>query len=89
MSRRFIAFLVIVGLVVIFAGMNIRNSSGISFGFWKAEEVPIFVSLFFAYVVGIITMVPFVVGKRSSRKLSKPDGAEEPRFEEELPAPDG
>lgn len=71
MPWRLIAFITILGLVVIFAGFNINNSSDVSFGFAVVEEVPIFISLFFAFVVGVVVMVPFVIGRTRKRRSPK------------------
>lgn len=68
MPWRLIVFIVILGLVVIFAGFNITNASDVSFGFTVVEDVPIFISLFFAFVVGVVVMLPFVVGKPGRKR---------------------
>ena len=84
---RLVVFIVLLGAVVIFAGLNINNTSDVSFGFWKIEGVPIFISLFFAFVVGVITMAPFVIGKggKNKKKAVDTEPAPEP---EEPPLPD-
>ncbi len=85
MPWRLVAFIVILGLVVIFAGFNIGNSSDVSFGFQVVEDVPIFISLFFAFVVGVIVMTPFVVGRaRRNRRRAEPP-AEAPAAAPESP----
>ncbi len=70
---KLIIFLIILAFVVFFAGFNINNISSISFGFFKLEEVPIFLSLFIAFLLGAFIMLPFTFrrGKRGDKKKSK------------------
>lgn len=72
MPWKLIAFLVVLALVVVFAGFNINNASDISFGFYTIEGVPIFVSLFCAFLLGVIVTIPVAVRFRSRRKKKKP-----------------
>lgn len=72
MPWRLVFFIIILGFVVIFAGFNITNASDISFGFYTAIDVPIFISLFFAFAVGVVVMMPFAVGKIRQKRKSTP-----------------
>jgi uncharacterized integral membrane protein len=72
MPWRLIVFVIILGFVVVFAGFNVNNVSDVSFGFRVAEDVPIFISLFFAFAVGVVIMLPFVVGRSKKQRLPKP-----------------
>ena len=65
---KLIIFLVILGLVVFFIGANLSNVSDISFWFIKFEDVPIFISLFIAFAVGIVVMIPFAFFRGKKRK---------------------
>ena len=89
MPWRLVVFIVILGLVVVFAGFNISNVSDVSFGFYKATDVPIFISLFFAFLIGVIIMVPFAVGrKKILGKKGKSTGVED-SSPVEIPADSG
>ena len=68
---KMIFFLAILALVVFFAGFNITNVSDISFGFYTVIDVPIFISLFIAFIAGALVMIPFVLKKKKS-KAGKP-----------------
>lgn len=73
MPWRMIRFLLIMSVVILFIGLNSGNRSDISFWFGnKADfhDVPIFVSLFGAYVLGAISVIPFALN-RSISKLKK------------------
>jgi uncharacterized integral membrane protein len=90
MPWRLVLFLIVLALVVAFAGFNIQNVASISFGFYTVEEVPVFLSLFAAFFLGVVVMLPFTFGRRvrSSRKKAggKDDstgGADTPKLTEE------
>jgi len=65
-----IRFLLIISLVILFIGLNSGNSSNITFWFnGKANfvDVPIYISLFGAYVLGAISVIPFAVNRTISK----------------------
>lgn len=64
---KMIFFLAILAIVVFFAGFNITNVSDISFGFYTVSEVPIFISLFVAFLAGALVMIPFVARKKRKK----------------------
>ena len=67
MPWRLIAFLIVLTLVVLFAGFNITNESDISFGFYTLTKVPVFLSLFIAFLLGTFLVLPFAVRKRNAK----------------------
>ena len=71
---KLILFLVILGIIVFFIGFNLTNVSDISFGFHTFTDVPIFISLFIAFAIGIIIMLPvsFIRGRNRKVKKEKP-----------------
>jgi len=79
---KLIVFLVILGIIVFFIGFNLSNVSDISFGFHTFTDVPIFISLFIAFAVGIIIMIPFTFSRGKKGKKSKKDTIPETDFEE-------
>lgn len=81
MPWKLIFFLAILTFVVFFAGFNLVNASDISFGFATIKNVPIFISLFIAYLAGTLTMLPFMV---KNKRRNKKDKSELPP-ESELP----
>ncbi len=72
MPWKFLVFLVFLAIVVLFAGINVANSTDINLGFHQFEDVPIFVGLGSAYVLGALSILPFALTKSFSkrRKLS-------------------
>ncbi len=58
----------LLGLVVTFAGLNAQNSTDISFGFTTLSDVPIFLSLFSSFFVGVLITLPFTFRRRGKSK---------------------
>lgn len=70
MPWRMIRFLLIMAIVILFIGLNSGHSSDISFWFGNKasfQDVPIFISLFGAYVLGAVSVIPFAVNRSISR----------------------
>ena len=91
---KLIAFLVLVGLILAFVGFNAANVSDISFGFYRLEDVPIFMSLFVAFAAGVLVTLPFTLFGRSKRDRKRPKkeqggtgGIDEENPEERLQEP--
>ncbi len=76
MPWKLIVFLLTLTLIVCFIGFNLDHQSDISFGFYSFEEVPIFVSLFSAFLLGCLIMLPFTFrrGKRPGRSAGEDRG---------------
>ena len=72
MPWRLVLFLIALGLVVAFAGFNAGNATDVSFGFHTFEAVPIFLSLFAAFFLGALIVLPFTVLRRSKKKPKQP-----------------
>ena len=70
MPWRLIGFLLVLVLVAAFATVNIPNRSDVSFGFYTFEEVPIFLSLLIAFILGTLLMVPFLL-RRSKKNAAQ------------------
>ena len=65
-----IRFLLIISIVILFIGLNSGNSSDIAFWFnEKANftDVPIYISIFGAYILGAISVIPFAVNSTIAR----------------------
>lgn len=67
-------FLFIMALVILFIGLNAGYSSDIRFWFGEKasfQNVPIYVSLFGAYLLGALSVIPFAVNRSISRLKKK------------------
>jgi uncharacterized integral membrane protein len=65
-------FLLSLSVVVIFAALNMHNATNISFGFYQFTGVPIFVSLFAAFLAGNLFMVPLLFRNKSKKVVKSP-----------------
>ena len=83
---KLILFLILMTIFVIFAGLNIKNVSDISVGFTTIEGVPIFLSLFIAFLAGAFFMLPFAFrsNKKSKNSISKTTKKKTPAVQESL-----
>ena len=69
MPWKLIFFITVMVIFVVFAGFNLENKTTISFGFASISDVPIFISLFFAFLLGILASIPIIFIQR--RKIKK------------------
>jgi uncharacterized integral membrane protein len=67
MPWKLISFLFVLVVITLFIGFNIENRCDVSFIMHTFRDVPIFVSLLFAYVAGAVTVIPFFFGYRKIR----------------------
>lgn len=74
MPWRRLLFLVVLALVVILLADNMENRASFSFVFARLDEVPIFMALLVAFIVGALTMLPLTTGRhgpsRSERRTA-------------------
>lgn len=96
MPWRRLLFLVVLALVVILLADNMENRASFSFVFARLDEVPIFMALLVAFIVGALTMLPLTTGRhgpsRSERRTAdarrpQPDPNPEPEPEPHRPSP--
>jgi hypothetical protein len=80
MPGKLIAFILTLLVIVTFIGFNIDNSSDIRVWFGEngvLKDVPIFVSFFIMYLIGVLSVVPFIVGWKFRKKpIAKPEDSE-------------
>ena len=84
MPARLIVFILALLVIVTFIGFNVENSSDIRVWFGDKgvlKDVPIFVSFFIMYLIGVLSVVPFVLRWRF-RKKNEQKKRKEPEAEE-------
>ncbi len=64
MPWRLILFLIALTIFALFAGFNINNTADISVGFHTFKSVPVFISVFFSFLLGAIVVLPFGFRRR-------------------------
>jgi uncharacterized integral membrane protein len=68
MPWKLVLFALAVIFVTIFIGFNLENSCDVSFGVYTFKDVPIFMSILFAFAIGVFIMFPFTLGHKKEKK---------------------
>lgn len=66
MPWRLILFALFLVLLVAFVGVNLSNTCAVSLIFVTYQDVPVYISILIAFALGMLIMIPFTFGKRSS-----------------------
>ncbi len=70
MWKLIVAIIVLI-LIILFISFNIENVSDISFIFYTAENIPVYLTIFFSLLVGALAMLPVALGYRGKKKKEK------------------
>jgi len=71
MPWRLIIFILIFAVFLAFVTFNLENRCDISFGFIKVEAVPVFLTVFISFAMGLICALPLVMHIKK-RHIEKP-----------------
>lgn len=85
MPWKLILFVIVIVLVAIFVGVNHANVCNISFIFTELQNVPVYLTILVSFVVGMLIMLPFTIGKKrgkAARYMKDGDMADVPTREE-------
>lgn len=74
MPWRLILFAVFLVLLVAFVGVNLDNRCAVSLIFVTYPDVPVYISILISFALGMIIMLPFTFGKKSSKSVSEKPG---------------
>ncbi|MDR1971948.1 MAG: hypothetical protein LBQ46_08490 [Treponema sp.] len=75
MPWRLVIFILIGVVCLAFTGLNLENRCDISFGFGITfSQVPVFLTAFSAFVLGMLLALPLAVSFRSKRRLGRKPG---------------
>lgn len=88
MPWKLILFIIVIVLVAVFVGVNHANVCNISFIFAELHNVPVYLTILFSFVMGILIMIPFTIGKKRGKAAPRRQGEELPVLasKEEYPA---
>jgi uncharacterized integral membrane protein len=75
MPWRLIGFIILFAVFLAFIVLNLGNSSDISFGFVKFQDVPVYLTVFTSFIAGLLCAIPVIVSFKLQRK-GKQDGGE-------------
>ncbi|MDR2029749.1 MAG: hypothetical protein LBP93_09475, partial [Treponema sp.] len=76
MPWRLIGFIILCGIFLAFIGFNLGNRCTISFGFTEIPDVPVYLTAFASFVLGMLCAVPFIVSllrKKEKARIKGPD----------------
>ena len=76
MPWRLIKLVLILLFAIVFAAVNIDNRCGVSLVFVTFQNVPVFVTMFVSFCVGILFVLPFTIGRDSAVKKAQEAAAE-------------
>jgi len=68
MPWRLIVFILIFGIFLAFVTFNLENRCDIGFGFTVLEDIPVFLTVFISFSLGLICAFPLVMYIKRSRK---------------------
>jgi uncharacterized integral membrane protein len=78
MPWRLIGLIVILAVLLSFIGVNLNNTCDISFGFANFSGVPIYLTVFASFILGMLTSLPFIIFTvvKKKQKTEKPAKAQ-------------
>ena len=68
MSWRLIIVIVIFAVFLAFITFNLDNRCNVNFGFKEFKDVPVFMTIFVSFVLGLICTFPLFLKSKKSRK---------------------
>jgi uncharacterized integral membrane protein len=69
MPWRLIGFILFFGIFLVFIAFNLGNNCDINFGFGvEFKDVPVFLTAFASFILGMLCAVPFVFSIRRKKK---------------------
>jgi uncharacterized integral membrane protein len=68
MPWRLIGFIVLFVVFLVFIGFNLENRCDISFGFFKLSGIPVYLTAFTSFALGMIWAIPYIISFRFKRK---------------------
>jgi uncharacterized integral membrane protein len=71
MPWRLFGFIFFFGVVLVFSIFNWKNSCDISFGFITLQDVPVYITVFFSFFIGLICAIPYAISARIKAARAK------------------
>ncbi|MDR2158483.1 MAG: hypothetical protein LBP23_00270 [Treponema sp.] len=95
MPWRLIGWILILGIFLVFIALNLGNSCSISFGFRVFSNVPVYLTAFVSFALGLLCAIPVAVFSRLGKKkgggaspVKEKKGKGRKKGEETIPAED-
>lgn len=68
MPWRLIYFIFLVFVFALFASFNLKNTCDISLLFVKFENIPVYITTLFSFIIGCAVTLPFLIKSRKKNK---------------------
>ena len=75
---RLVAFILVFAVFLAFIVFNLDNKCDVSLGFSTFKEIPVFLSSFFSFVLGMLFTLPMVFSSGRKRRNSSQAGPSDP-----------
>ena len=75
MPGKLVYFIIVMLMIALFMGFNLSNRCDISVIFYIFKDVPIFLSMLFAFLLGNIAVLPFLISSRHKMKKAEKQAA--------------
>ncbi|MCL2761954.1 MAG: hypothetical protein FWD36_01945 [Treponema sp.] len=69
MPWRLIQFIILFAIFLVFIICNLGNKCNIHFIFFQREDVPVFLTVFVSFMIGILCTIPFIFSSKSRKKI--------------------
>ncbi|MDR0599911.1 MAG: hypothetical protein LBG84_07520 [Treponema sp.] len=82
MPWRLLGIILILVVLLGFIGLNLENRSDISLGFTRFSGVPVYLTVFASFVLGMLCSLPFIIAlwvKKSGKAPAVPKGKRDPQ----------
>ena len=77
MPWRLIQFIAIFAVFLLITAFNLKNKCNINFGFATLEDVPVYLTAFSAFALGMLCALPYIIkGRLKSKSGQPPDTVE-------------
>jgi uncharacterized integral membrane protein len=78
MPRRLIQIIVFFSVILLFIMFNLDKKCNISFGFAVIRDVPVFLTVFCSFVLGMRSTLPFIFSYQLGKKRKAEDSKSKP-----------
>ena len=82
MPGKLLYFIIVMLMIALFMGFNLSNRCDISVIFYVFKDVPIFLSMLFAFLLGNIAVLPFLISNRHKMKKAEKQATVYPNVEQ-------
>jgi hypothetical protein len=79
MPWRLIGFIIIFAIFLVFIAFNLQNTCNINLIFRVFPEVPVYLTAFSSFILGMFCAIPFILSIRKKKDGKEPPVAEKPQ----------